>query len=229
MQVVRTDVQLLRHPCETATLQRHNTTYRVIQLSSFLGRILPNPRTAVNGQVDRFRPRNYGQPCVEGLRRLIEEWFDAQNGTQADLARASGVPQNVISKWVNRQVDQASPDNLKKIAPTLGLTYENLLRRMGEIPESDATSDPIEQAIRARTAEMREAVRGTPRAMWATIISKTFDRAIDGARDMASLLAAVTDNTASSETTDVGERHPSSDGPARRKPKIQSGNLVPAV
>jgi transcriptional regulator with XRE-family HTH domain len=143
---------------------------------------------------------------VEALRRLIEEWLDAQDGTQADLARASHVPQNVISKWVNGQVDQASPDNLKKIAPTLGLTYEDLLRRMGELPaEAGATYDPIEQAIRARTAEMREAVRGTPQSMWAVIIRKTFDTAIVVARDLAEMAGAEVSDTAASALNEKTE------------------------
>jgi transcriptional regulator with XRE-family HTH domain len=169
-------------------LQRDNTSYGWSNSTSFLGRILRNPVKAVNPSVDRFLPRNYSQPYVEALRRLIEEWLDAQNGTQADLARASHVPQNVISKWVNGQVDQASPDNLKKIAPTLGLTYEDLLRRMGELPaEAGATYDPIEQAIRAsaplkcarpsagrpsRCGRSLFARRSTPRSWWRVIWPK---------------------------------------------------------
>lgn len=114
-----------------------------------------------------------------------------RGASQADLARASGVPQNVISKWLNGQVDEASPRSLKRIAPILGLSYEDLLRRMGELPSRpDAVdADPLEQYIRQRIAEMREAVRDTPRATWATIVKYTFDHAIAGARDMAQLLA----------------------------------------
>lgn len=77
---------------------------------------------------------------VEALRVLIEEWLRLHEATQAELARNSGVPQNVISKWVNGQVDEASPANLKKIAPTLGLTYEGLLREMGELPNDPSAA-----------------------------------------------------------------------------------------
>ena len=143
---------------------------------------------------------------MEALRQLIEEWLAQHNGSQAELAELCGVPQNVISRWLNRQVDEASPKNLKKIAPALGLTYEELLREMGELPplEGDGHIDPIEEEIRRqvrrRTDEMREAVRGTPRAVWATIIRKTFDRAVDVARDLAEMASSDNANAESADS-----------------------------
>lgn len=174
---------------------------------------------------------------MEALRALIEEWL-GENGTQADLARASGVPQNVIGKWRSRQVDEASPTNLKKIAPTLGLTYEQLLRQMGELPaeSADADDDDIEQVIRQvirqRTAEMREAVEGTPQSMWATIIRSQLNRALDGVRDMAHLLteanAAPSADNVPAPSADNAPRPTSKGGRSGSGPTLRARELVPA-
>lgn len=55
--------------------------------------------------------------------------------------------------------------------------------------EARDDTDPVEQAIRQRTAEMREVLRDVPRPFWPSVIKSTFDRAIDGARDMAELFS----------------------------------------
>jgi transcriptional regulator with XRE-family HTH domain len=97
---------------------------------------------------------------VEALRGLIEEWLRANNSSQAELAQRSGVKQNVISRWLNRQVDDATPKNLKLIAPVLGLTYEELLRLMGELPASSPQSqiDARRQAVREQLERWMSAV-----------------------------------------------------------------------
>jgi hypothetical protein len=78
-----------------------------------------------------------------------------------------------------------------KIGTGLGMTAAELLAAVAANDGQSAETDPIEAAIRSRAAEMRDAVQGVPRAMWATIIRATFDTAIDGARNMAQLLADV--------------------------------------
>jgi transcriptional regulator with XRE-family HTH domain len=100
---------------------------------------------------------------VEALRNLIEEWMRVHAASQADLAARSGVPQNVVSRWLNRQVDDASPKNLKRIAPTLGLTYEELLRKMGELPSDEAIS--AGRALHPRLAAFMDAVEAAFHSM----------------------------------------------------------------
>jgi transcriptional regulator with XRE-family HTH domain len=102
-----------------------------------------------------------------------------------EFAHRSGLGTSHIYQII-RSEKRPRQDTLDKIAVGLGMTTGNLLRAV----EAQSEDDPIEQAIRQRVAEMREAVEGTPKTMWATIIRKTFDRAIDGARDMAELLSA---------------------------------------
>lgn len=77
---------------------------------------------------------------MEVLGQLIEDWIRENDSSQAALFHLSGVKQNTLSRWINRQVKSATTKNLKMIAPVLGLTYEDLLRRMGEIPESNPSA-----------------------------------------------------------------------------------------
>jgi transcriptional regulator with XRE-family HTH domain len=81
----------------------------------------------------------YSWGVMQALVALIEEWLALDRRNQAELARLSGVPQNVISRWLNGQVDSVSTRNLKRVAPVLGLSYEELLRRMGELPQAAAS------------------------------------------------------------------------------------------
>jgi transcriptional regulator with XRE-family HTH domain len=93
---------------------------------------------------------NVACSCVETLRMLIEEWLRVQHAPRVEFARVSTVPQNVIGKWLNGDVQSVSAANLRKVAPVLGLTYEELLREMGELPHVRA---------RARVSARRQAIR----------------------------------------------------------------------
>lgn len=114
----------------------------------------------------------------------------AGNGMSGkELARRIGMDAAQVGRW-RRGRGFPRPDNLIRVAAVLGVDYEWLLGLA--YPEANTEAprpDIIETAIRSRAAEMREAVEGTPQEFWATIIKTTFDRAIDGARDMAYLLA----------------------------------------
>ena len=108
-----------------------------------------------------------------------------------ELSRRVEVDAAQVGRW-RRGLGLPRPDNIARLAHVLGVDYEWL---MGiAFPETRVAGaqppDLIETAIRARVDEMRAAVEGTPREFWATIIKATFDRAIDGARDMARLLVA---------------------------------------
>lgn len=128
---------------------------------------------------------------MEDFRTFLLDWLDANGWNVPRLARASGVADAVIRRWINRPLKRPSDANLRKIAPPMGVSYEQLAKMCGYLPDGAIVRelDPIEAAIRSRADEMREAVEGTPPEFWATIIKATFDRAIDGARDMAHLLA----------------------------------------
>jgi len=110
------------------------------------------------------------QITVEPLRQLIENWLVARDASQADLHRASGVPQNVISKWLNGEVARASDRNLKRIAPILGLSYEELLRHMGEIPTTQAGDSGVQSELEMRLHHLGSVLGRYPRAFWLAVI-----------------------------------------------------------
>ena len=98
---------------------------------------------------------------MQALVALINEWLamDAERN-QSELARLSGIAPHVIGRWLNGQVDHVSPKNLRLVAPVLGLSYEDLLRRMGELPslESRVEIDPRRLARHAELDRLLGAV-----------------------------------------------------------------------
>jgi transcriptional regulator with XRE-family HTH domain len=123
--------------------------------------------------------------AIERLRR-------ERGLTPAQLARALGEYEGNVSRWRRgKGIDQL---NVWKLADFFGVEraylerlagYDNTARtRARERSELNAE----ELAIQATTAEMADILHGLPRVYWGTII-KAFTRGIDGARDMAHLLA----------------------------------------
>jgi len=102
---------------------------------------------------------------MEALRALIEDYLRTHDESQAELAQKSGVLQNVISRWLNGQVSSASPRNLRKIAPALGLSYEDLLRAMGELPTMEGSTDPDETELLAIYRQVPHEERRTVKTM----------------------------------------------------------------
>jgi len=155
---------------------------------------------------------------MEEFRALLRDRMRGR-GAQARLAELSGIPSNALGRW--RDGDGRPTDtNLRKLALALGESYERLAKMCGYLPDETVVPeyDPIEQAIRQRTAEMREIVDGIPRQFWPTIIRKTFDRAIDAARDMAELLVA--DVHDPDGAPDNGSDEPVNAPPARPRRRI---------
>lgn len=152
---------------------------------------------------------------MDEFRALLRERMRGR-GDQARLAEASGIPSNALGRWRDGY-GRPTDTNLRKLAPALGQPYESLAKMCGYLSDDAVIPDydPIEQAIRQRTAEMRAAVHDTPRQFWPTIINATFDRAIDGARDMAQLL---TDFLATSPEPPVS---------VLRKPRLSAPKRLP--
>jgi transcriptional regulator with XRE-family HTH domain len=101
-----------------------------------------------------------------------------------EFAKKAGLSLSNAYLIVRDGKDNVRRETFAGIAAALSMTPTELYAAIEPAP-----ADPIEQAIRQRTAAMREAVLGTPQAFWPTIIQKTFDRAIDGAKDFAQLLS----------------------------------------
>lgn len=125
------------------------------------------------------------------LAQYLTDAISARGETTEQFAQRAGVNSSGLYKLLRGEYAQPRQGTIEKIAIALNMTAGELLRAA----DAEDEPDPIEAAIRTRIAEMREAVHGTPRQFWAAIIKATFDRAIDGARDMAQLLAEA-DSTA---------------------------------
>jgi hypothetical protein len=151
---------------------------------------------------------------------------DSFGGSVTRLSEACAVSTALGSRWVHedeRKRIVPSPASCQKIANGLGLDPDYVLELAGHRLAGASSAEPLDELetlIRARTAEMRDAVRDTPREFWATIIKATFDRAIDGARDMAHLLAQAEDRRVltSADEAHAGSSHAE---PRRRQRPIK--------
>ena len=68
------------------------------------------------------------------MKEFLEAWLARTGSNQAQLSRASGVPQNVISRWLGDAPPRPSLKNLAKLAPAVGVPYEDLLSLCGYLP-----------------------------------------------------------------------------------------------
>lgn len=121
---------------------------------------------------------------MDRFRDFLTDWLARTGWSASRLARESGVRQNVISRWTSQTPTRPSPENLKKIAPVVGVSYEDLLRMCGYLPDGEADAaaegDELERWLLMRTEEFHQAVRGIPRAFWPTVL----DASIEVARQM---------------------------------------------
>jgi transcriptional regulator with XRE-family HTH domain len=87
---------------------------------------------------------------MDEFRALVEAWLKSTETSQAELGRRAGVSQNIISRWLGRYPTRPSPQNLEKLAPAIGVPYEDLMRMCGYLPGSPRERvDAHRRAIRA--------------------------------------------------------------------------------
>jgi transcriptional regulator with XRE-family HTH domain len=128
------------------------------------------------------------------MNHYLREAMRARGWTIPKLAEACDVAVGLAQRWVSdnpRYRVTPSPASCEKIATALGVDLDETLAIAGHRPprQEHVDDDPIEQYIREGTRQMHELLDGIPRVYWPTIVRKAFDRALDGARDMAQLLA----------------------------------------
>jgi transcriptional regulator with XRE-family HTH domain len=127
------------------------------------------------------------------FRRFVLGWLERRGWNQGRLAEASEISQSLLSKWLatdERKRVRPGPANLKRLAPILSVSYEDLLRMVGYLDGpsgvvSAAELDEIETDVNARVQQYIAAVRTTPRQFWRAIIDATFDHGEDWAHRLA--------------------------------------------
>lgn len=67
---------------------------------------------------------------------LKEKRIEAGYDSQGLLSRACGIDHSTIARW-ERGYTKPSPDNLKKLAPYLKISYEELMAAAGYLDTSD--------------------------------------------------------------------------------------------
>jgi len=115
---------------------------------------------------------------MDEFRALLQERM-AMRGAQARLAETSGIPSPVLGRWRDG-IGRPTDTNLKKLAPALGMPYEDLAKMCGYLDgEPVGVEDPewtqflaeIEAAWRqADEIERSLAKRGTL-ALWGAVPS----------------------------------------------------------
>jgi transcriptional regulator with XRE-family HTH domain len=157
---------------------------------------------------------------LHGMQQRFDEWLEEklnERGWQAaDLARASRTPDyprgfdpGLISRWRKPPPLGVVPrmETANRLAVALRVPLSEVYAAIGRLPPAGERPDSLEAtdesvlATRAITAEMSDILRGLPRVYWGTVI-KAFTRGVEGARDMAQLLA---ERPSQSPITSAGE------------------------
>jgi transcriptional regulator with XRE-family HTH domain len=127
------------------------------------------------------------------MNKFLRQAMRDRGWTIPQLADACDASLGLVQRWVSenpRYQVTPSPASCEKIAAALSLDPDTMLELAGHRHRrAPLEDDPIEQAIRQGTVQMHDVLADIPRPYWATIIKATFDRAIDGARDMAALVS----------------------------------------
>jgi transcriptional regulator with XRE-family HTH domain len=117
-----------------------------------------------------FRPCTRYIACVDELgafRELLRERTQGR-GAQARLAEASGISSTLIGRYRDGEV-RPSDTNLKKLAPALGMAYEDLAKMCGYLPgEPRTVVDSLRQNVRehGRWARLRGLVLEERHRLW---------------------------------------------------------------
>jgi transcriptional regulator with XRE-family HTH domain len=101
----------------------------------------------------------------------FREWLTARlielGLSKADLNRASDVGDSNISRWLTGG-RRPTPANLEKIAPVLGVSYEDLMRMCGYLPGAPTAvgaTDPDETEMLALFRQVPDERRGAAKMM----------------------------------------------------------------
>ena len=79
----------------------------------------------------------------EEFRAFLDAWLRGTGWTAADLARETGIQPPVISRWLRSDAPaRPTTDNLRLLAPILGVSEETLLRMAGHLSSKDPVADP---------------------------------------------------------------------------------------
>lgn len=110
--------------------------------------------------------RNRDTACVDGFQALLARTL-THRGALAQLEKASGVKGSLIGRYRDGAV-RPSPENLEKLAPALGVDYEDLLRLCGYLPGGGEPE--VRDELAQRMHRLEGLLRHYPRGFWSAVI-----------------------------------------------------------
>ena len=128
---------------------------------------------------------------MRDFRTTVLEWLARRGWSQARLSEETGISQSLISKWLaepdtDRRRVTPSPLNLKRLAPVLGITYDDLLHMCGyrDGGEEAAAADDFAIAGRARWTELVNVVRKADERNRTQLLNAVLEASISSAKIM---------------------------------------------
>jgi transcriptional regulator with XRE-family HTH domain len=90
------------------------------------------------------------------LRALLQGRL-RQRGAKAQLAKETGIDASLIGKWADEESGICpSPKNLERLAPALGVSYEDLMRMCRYLPD-DRTAPQSDPRVLSLMAQIETA------------------------------------------------------------------------
>lgn len=114
-----------------------------------------------------------------------------ERGSQARLSEQSGIPSPVLGRWRDG-VGRPTDTNLKKLAPALGVPYEDLAKMCGYM---NGRANPVSSEMDAHLARYGAVLSRYPRTIWLAVIEAN--------EAMAAALAQIVPPVSDSQTGGV--------------------------
>lgn len=104
---------------------------------------------------------------LEGFRQLLRARLQ-ERGALSRLSEQSGLSTAVLSRWRDG-IGRPSDTNLKRLAPALGVPYEDLAKMCGYMP-GEPSSSAVESELDSRLAKLGATLSKYPRAVWLAVL-----------------------------------------------------------
>jgi transcriptional regulator with XRE-family HTH domain len=106
---------------------------------------------------------------VDELVALLDSRL-TERGAIARLAEASGLHAYQISRLVGPNPPRPNPRTLERLAPALGVPYEDLMKMCGYLPGAPLLSDLPATELEIRLTDVGQTLSTLPRSIWEPVV-----------------------------------------------------------
>jgi transcriptional regulator with XRE-family HTH domain len=110
---------------------------------------------------------------TQDFRTALRAALDRRDWNYSDLGRAAGISPSVIARWLPAPPGiprRPTPENLERLAPALGIPYEDLMQLCGYLPGAPLLSDLPATELEIRLTDVGQTLSTLPRSIWEPVV-----------------------------------------------------------